>query len=1009
MERALVEFPFLGLDSKTNAKLVQPGKLLELENGVFREALSIIKRNGYRRLPAVVLAAADRISSARAIARLGDELLLVGDTNLFSYSPSIMKWIDKGALSPVSISSKPLVRNTYQQSNPDVATLRGVTVSVWSDTRGGVYAKVVDETTGTPLLSDEMLNAVGVRPRAIALDTSIVVIYQAVSDVIARSIPIANPSAFTDEVTLVIDGNLTPVKQHLDLCRSYARNAAIFAYSTDGDETGVGYVLRDGSLGAPGNGFPDVVTIAEACHQSLGLVFEEETGDVYVLYSNGTDGISSAGLYKNLEEKYAPVVIDVETDVRNVTGAIDSAGDIRVVYEIGSTKTYDHIAETSTVDVSDGTPTAPADLTRSVGLAGKAFLHSDGYVYCGIVHDPTPQAGVDGLQNTYFLVREDGAIAAKMQPGTADKVQAGQIPSIVAVDALKYLWAQPVRTQFISEGSTVPGGVNTTYSLVGLATAGLDFAGSHRTVEMGGTLLITGGILGNYDGQSVVEHGFHLFPENLDATVTDGAGSMEAGDRQICAVFCWYDAKGNRHQSAPSIPVPFTCAGGASKVSVDVPTLRITEKRAPRSNVTVEFYSTEQAGTVFYRTPNENDDITQPIYNDPTADSVTFIRTCADTALIANEILYTAGGVVENIGPIAADLIAVSKERVLIVTAENRLRVWYSKRILSGDAMAFSDFFYFDVSPVGGDILAIEIMDDKTLLFRESRIEMVTGDGPDETGIHGAFSPAVLITTDVGCAAPDSVAIVSDGVVFKSAKGIYLLSRSLQAHYVGAPVERYNDLAIVSAVLLADVNEVRFLTSEGRALVWNTFFNEWSTFTNHAAVDGAVWAGTFVFATADGELRQETPGIYRDGTRNIRMLGKTAWFKLAGIQGLQRVRSATFLGEFFSKHKMLIRVGYDYNDFSHEQHPWDPGPVLESPSHFGDDSPFGDPEGGVFGGDGDPVYQFQVGIKRQKCQSVQFEFSDVGSSTGKAYSLQAIALEVGLKKGAFRLPAAKRI
>lgn len=1019
MERALVEFPFIGLDTKTDAKIVQPGKLLALENGVLRKGLSILKRNGYRKLstkildtPGRILGAAQRITAAAALARLGDELLLVGDGELYSWAPSLLRWIDKGAISPVAVSAKTIIRNTFQQFNPDVATLKGITVYVWSDTRTGVYATVIDEESGVAILSDyklsppDAVDGMGVRPRAIALDTSIVVIYQSEDgEILARSLAVANPKNFTFDVTLAADASLVEASQHLELCPSFAANAAAFAYNTAAGAIAVGYVLRDGTLGTPANGFVDATTIADAADYALSISLQVATGDLYLLYSS-VIGLRSAALFRGLTSKNAPAVVDAQDGILNITAVFDDDGVLRTFYEIAGSSAQNELVNYAYV-FDDGSLGEIDVLARSVGLAGKAFLRDDGRIYLGVVHDPSPSDVVDGLQNTYFLLRDDAKIVAKLQPGTADRLQVGQIPSIVELENGTYLWAMPIRTQFVSEGAATPGGANVTYSLVGLGVTGIDFAGSLRSVEMNGVLLFTGGVLGCYDGHGIVEHGFHLFPENPTAVVTDGGGSMEAGTRQICFVWAWYDAKGNREQSAPSVPVSFTTAGGASFVTCQVPTLRLTDKHGTRTDAVLEAYSTEQAGVIFYKVGNgAGDPTTAPVYNDPTVDSITFVRTVADTQIIANEILYTAGGIVENIAAPAAELIAVSKTRVFIVTAENRLRVWYSKRIIKNDATAFSDLFYFDVSPVGGDILAMEVMDDKLLLFRESRIEMVTGEGPNETGLSGDFSPAILITTDVGCSAPDSIAVTAEGICFKAAKGIYMLSRGLQAQYVGAPVEKYNDLDIVSATLLADVNEVRFLTSEGTALVWNTFFGEWSTFTNHAAVDGMLWDGLFLFADAAGAIHLETPGVYLDVTRNIVLRIKTAWMKLAGIQGFMRVRSASFLGEFFSNHLLQVNVAYDYKDFAQDFRPWNPIPAVAQ-GKFGDDSPFGDPVGGVFGGTADPVYRFIVPLKKQKCGAVQFEIFDAGSSTGQAYSLAAIALEVGLKQGAFRQPVAK--
>ena len=79
------------------------------------------------------------------------------------------------------------------------------------------------------------------------------------------------------------------------------------------------------------------------------------------------------------------------------------------------------------------------------------------------------------------------------------------------------------------------------------------------------------------------------------------------------------------------------------------------------------------------------------------------------------------------------------------------------------------------------------------------------------------------------------------GLMFKSEKGIYLLGRDFKVVYIGAAVEAYNSMTITSATLLADTNEVRFTTMEGRTLVYDYFHNRWATFTGQTAIDSVIY------------------------------------------------------------------------------------------------------------------------------------------------------------------------
>lgn len=1012
---SVVEVPFrAGLDTKTNPKLVMPGKLLVLENGIFTEAGTIKKRSGYVAFLRDLLGGGG-LTSGEALGLFANELLVFSSGALYSWSPGVNKWANRGAVSPVSASSRTIIDNTYSQSNPDSATLNGVTCYVWADGRGGVYASVVDESTGAVLLGDQLLNATAVRPRVVAVQSNFVIIYQDGSNIVSRTISAVSPTAFSAPVTLAADGHGTLANKHLDLVASpiYSTTgpngigAALFAYnSSAATTTKVGYVRADGSIGQSSNGYPGVVSIAAAADKSLALIAQAITGDAYVLYSNGTNA-SLTARYSDLTQKIAPTVIEVLTNVENITGAFNSAGAIAIFYEVQAALSFNRFVKSATAAAVTGAVSGVAVFKRSVGLAAKAFTHSTG-TYAIVVHDATTAAAKDGLQNTYFVVKTDGTIVARLQPGTADKIQVGAIPSVRTISANVFSISLPVRTRFVTTSSAV--GKIVTYSLLGLANLSLTFgATAYRSAQLGKGMLLAGGALGLYDGYGVVENGFFLFPENIAAPTMAAGGALEAGSRQI--VFCWewMDAAGQRHRSAPSVPITFVATIN-QKATFTVPTLRLTAKTSPRTNAELVAYSTVVGGTDFYKTPNDpaTDPTASPLYNDPTADTITYVRTIADASITANQLVYTQGGVLENIAPPSAKYLAVTKNRIFLGGLEEGRRVWVSKNWLPGEPVNFSDSLYFDVDPSGGDLTAIAVLDEKVVLFKRNQIEVVTGEGPDDAGQNGTFTNPVVVTTDCGCVDSRSVAATPNGLVFKSDKGIYLLTRSLGALYIGAPVEAFNGLNVISAILLEKSNEVRFLLSDNAtALVWNYELNEWSTFTNHGGVDAALWASTngYVYLKSDGTLMQETAGIYTDAGVDIHMRMKTGWIKVAGLQGFQRARRVAFLGDFYSDHNMRVRIAYDYQPFSVDEKVFVPANALKS-SSWGSDATWG--SGPAWGGSGnDYVYQWRIHLARQLCQAIQFELEDIGSNPGQAYSIAGLALQVGVIPGVARLPNSK--
>lgn len=114
-------------------------------------------------------------------------------------------------------------------------------------------------------------------------------------------------------------------------------------------------------------------------------------------------------------------------------------------------------------------------------------------------------------------------------------------------------------------------------------------------------------------------------------------------------------------------------------------------------------------------------------------------------------------------------------------------------------------------------------MDEKLILFEDNRIFSLTGQGPTPTGDQNDFSEPSLVTSDAGCIDPRSIVLIPIGILFQSNKGIYLLSRSLETKYIGAPVEAFNNQTITSAKLLQDQNQVRLLSSDGTTLVYDYF------------------------------------------------------------------------------------------------------------------------------------------------------------------------------------------
>lgn len=413
--------------------------------------------------------------------------------------------------------------------------------------------------------------------------------------------------------------------------------------------------------------------------------------------------------------------------------------------------------------------------------------------------------------------------------------------------------------------------------------------------------------------------------------------------------------------------------------SITIPTCRVTDKKTVFGNANIGVYRTTLNGSVFYRV----NDLTSPIINDTTVDSVNFVDRLNDEILIGNEQLYTTGGELENISPPASSVVGTYKNRLLLRSDEDKLAFWYSKKVATNTPAEFTDAFVTRVPERGGDIVALQQMDDKLIIFKEDLIFVQVGDGPSPSGINNDFSDPQLITSDSGCINKKSVVLIPTGMLYQSSKGFYLLDRSLNMSYIGADVEAYNSDTVTSAKLMEDINQVRFTLSSGKVLTYDYYLAQWNTSPGINAADSTVYSNKLTYILPTGQVRKENT-TYMDNTSFIPMKIETGWMNLAGLQGFQRVYKVLILGEYKSPHTLQVELFRDFNETAYQTVTI---PVLSAPDK----------------------YQFRVFPNIQKCESLKIRITELqdGPSYGEGMELSSLALEVGVKRGLNKLSGDK--
>jgi hypothetical protein len=436
-----------------------------------------------------------------------------------------------------------------------------------------------------------------------------------------------------------------------------------------------------------------------------------------------------------------------------------------------------------------------------------------------------------------------------------------------------------------------------------------------------------------------------------------------------------------------------------ASVTLKIPTLRLTYKISSPPRICVYRWSTAQQNYHMVTS------VTVPLLNSTTSEFVTFVDTQSDVAIQGNALIYTTGGVLENVNAPASSLMTLFDNRLWLIDSEDPSLAWFSKPVVQGVPVEMSDLQTMFIAPTQGaqgstgPNTACAPMDDKIIFFKQNAIYYVNGTGPDSTGANSAYSQPIFVTSAVGCSNQRSIVFMPKGIMFQSSQGIWLLGRDgMSTDYIGADVEQFNSSTITSAVNVPGENQVRFTLNTGETLCYDYFYNQWSTFETQSSriptIDSCIYQGLHTRVDSNGIVTQETPGIYLDGSVPVVSQFTSSWIKPGNIQGFGRLYWLSVLGSYFSPHKLQISVAYDYKD--------DSSSVIYSPGNFvgpyGTYPIFGD---GSFGGTS--LENFRVFASQQKCQSFRVSIQEIydpqfGSFAGEGLSLTGLQAVVGVSR-----------
>jgi hypothetical protein len=647
---------------------------------------------------------------------------------------------------------------------------------------------------------------------------------------------------------------------------------------------------------------------------------------------------------------------------------------------------------------SSGTVGSQVALFQNVTPVTRAFAH-DGDVYFWAAYDvASPIAGSDfksAQQNSNFLLRHDGAVLAHsiMFRGGGKQQVAGRLPQVQDLGGGEFAYAGEER-RLIKIGRKPTG-----YAAREPVDVLFTFSDSRarRTAQLGKTLYIAGSPMLQYDGEGIVEVGFPISPNNLSPLGTGAGSPLLAGTYGVAYSWNWQNAQGERDRSTiGALELVTITAAQEIRTTSNAPGM--TRKRAPRAPISAQAWRSPV-------NPSPDSDIFLVSSNDPsvnagdnrylaagTSSSMgSFDDALSDADLLLREAFPENGAVLDNTCPQPCTAIIATQDRIIATgTADHPNRIDYSLLRTPNAVASFNGLLSVELPPLGGRNTALAILQETLVCFQEHAVFALPNDGFLNNGTGANYGPGRLITSDIGAVSQEAVAFTPLGILFKSAKGWYLMSDWGAPRFVGAAVAEFDADVVRSIVVVESQHQVRVLTDQ-RMLVWDYQANggrgEWAEWPMVDGVDGVMWQGRHVIIVNSDDIQMEEGAFGSPVQLDV----ESPWIKLADLQGYVKIWYLMVLGRVLSDCRLRIRLKRDYDETT----------------YF--DDKIHDPPGAI----GGPL-QVRHGPSISQVEAIKVRITALHATldqapVGAGFSLTGLSFEYGTQPGLFRhLPATQR-
>lgn len=1002
-------FPLVGgVETKVDGIALPPPRLQQMENAYVEHSGSARKRCGYGNLSSSVLDGTTFLD-AKALKSFTGRLQGFGARGkaLEYSSGAAQKWASKATtvysprLTSRGVMAGAIPDSTYQG---DSGICGGWVVDAWitTPTASAVLKVSVLDSMGTVVAQERQIDTAAVGTslptvRCVARGTKLYVFYNLATAVL-RVLIVDTTSAATVMTSLAA----SPVTVISNLAGSVllgpgwdvASNSTVgvfLAYTSTTAKTIVyGFVDASGvfahsdSYVAPNQ--PVFLAVAVSAGLALhGIAYIDGAAipnNVYALhrsYNNGT------GVWTNTATSLA-------LDIAMVAGPLtiacryDDATTLRVWFSENSDP-----AVTSTDNsgkVHQATYTTGNVIARRVVTCRKSLMASLPFEYDSELFYWTyagPQ--LTTVDPAWFLRRSsDSAIVARARAGTAYPLQlrAGKCCSVVATSARTFATTFAYMRRIVTLGIIAATG-QTVIAMAALEVE-FDHAQAYDGEDMGDGLYLGGGFATIYDGGKWGEADFLRIVDG--STIAQAFTATPGSFTALAVSYYWFiyertGLTGNTFLGTASAPVKVTQGASPFEVQFKIPTLAHTQ----HSDVVIGVYRTDENPASADADANRIGQVA----NSLTADEVTFVDTGTTTP---QESLYL-NNEVDNVAPPAGYIMVAGNGRLFLAGFEDDPNmVRFTKLRQQGQGLQFADSFQILTPSDGGPITALAVQGDLLAIFKQSRLYVVDIRNGPTNAINNqqAFPEPRLISTDTGCASQRSIVLTPMGIMFWPIDGRapYLLDQSLQINYVGSPVEAYFSVGVtvLSAVLDASRQHVRWALSSGTVVVLDYFHRLWSTFeygddgANTVVGPMALLEGEVAMPLSTSFVGLEDSAVFTDAAAFYGMTLKLAWTANPDARlGSLRFRRLGLVGICYESTRLLADVYVDYNNQTSTEQ------IAASLS-------------------ANPTAAFRVfeRFSTQLAHSMEIIISDDPEFASQAFTLSAVEFELATRKPVFGRP-----